>query len=203
MRVLHGFSLLFISLATVQTNLSIAQPSKAEPTSAQAKETSTCPAVLNHKIAPLLDDKAESLCKHSGKVVLVVNTASQCGFTPQYEGLEKIYRKYEKQGFIVLGFPANDFGSQEKGTNEQIAKFCKMNFGVSFPMYQKLNRPINDEPLFTGLIAKTNSKPQWNFHKYLISREGKVQAFESGVNPESKELVQAIEVALKATKTSK
>jgi glutathione peroxidase len=158
----------------------------------------TCPAALNHKAAPLLDDKAESLCKHSGKVVLVVNTASQCGFTPQYEGLEKIYRKYAAQGFVVLGFPANDFGSQEKGNNEQIAKFCKLNFGVSFPMHQKLERPIAAEPLFAGLIAQTKTAPQWNFHKYLIGRDGKVQTFDSAVEPESKTLTQAIELAVKS-----
>jgi glutathione peroxidase len=176
--------------------LAVASASNAKP--AEAKTiAATCPAVLNHKAAPLLDDKAESLCKHSGKVVLVVNTASQCGFTPQYEGLEKIYRKYAAQGLIVLGFPTNDFGSQEKGSNEQIAKFCKFNFGVSFPMYQKLNRPITSEPLFAGLIAQTRTAPQWNFHKYLISRDGKVQTFNSAVEPESKKLTQAIELAVK------
>ncbi len=166
------------------------------PKATSSKSTASCASVLNHQVAPLLDDKPESLCQFNGKVVLVVNTASQCGYTPQYEGLESLYRKYAAQGFVVLGFPANDFGAQEKGDNAQIAKFCKLNFGVSFPMYQKLNQPIMKNPLFAGLIAQTQSAPQWNFHKYLIGRDGKVQAFGSNVEPQSKTLVQAIETAV-------
>jgi glutathione peroxidase len=172
-------------IATAKPNVSI--PSKELP----------CPEVLNHAAAPLLSDKTESLCKFAGKTVLIVNTASQCGFTGQYDGLEKLYKKYASKGLVVVGFPANDFGAQEKGNNQQIAQFCKLNFGVSFPMYQKLSQPIHQTPLFAALSKASNNKPQWNFHKYLISPSGRVSGFESAIEPESKLLVSAIETHLR------
>jgi glutathione peroxidase len=155
-----------------------------------------CPAALSYSATPLSADKPASLCQHKGKVVLMVNTASQCGFTGQYEGLEKLHRKYASKGLVVLGFPANDFGGQEPGKNEQIAKFCQVNYGVSFTMYEKLEQPIGQNPLFAQLAKASGEKPGWNFHKYLVTRSGKVVSFESAVEPESAKLVKAIETAL-------
>src|SRR5213080_137985 len=103
---------------------------------AASSAMAACPALLDRNM-PSLEDKPRSLCEYAGKVVLVVNTASQCGYTPQYEGLEALYRKYREKGLVVLGFPANDFGGQEPGGNRDIAKFCEMNYGVSFPMFAK------------------------------------------------------------------
>jgi glutathione peroxidase len=154
------------------------------------------PAVLNHNLNPLLPGKSVALSQYAGKVVLVVNVASHCGFTSQYEGLEALYKRYQAKGLVVLGIPANDFGGQEKGSNKEIAEFCKANFGVSFPMFEKLDAPIAKHPLFASLIAKTGQAPQWNFHKYLIDRKGDVVAYKSDVEPLSPTLVKAIEAAL-------
>ncbi len=157
--------------------------------------------------SPLLDTQAkrligpeESLCQYAGKAVLVVNTASQCGFTPQYEGLEALWKQYGDDGLVVLGFPSDQFGGQEFGDDADIAKFCKVNFGVSFPMFTKASVKGDDAiPLYRGLIDATGSTPGWNFHKYLIARDGKrVQAFNSRVTPDSQELRSAIEAALAA-----
>jgi glutathione peroxidase len=157
------------------------------------------PAILNHTLNPLLPGKPIALSQYAGKVVLVVNVASECGFTPQYEGLEKLYKQYQSKGLVVLGIPANDFGGQEKGSNKQIAEFCKANFGVTFPMFEKLEVPIAQHPLFASLIKATSQPPKWNFHKYLIDRKGNVSAFSSDVAPQSQTLTKAVETAL-ATK---
>jgi glutathione peroxidase len=155
------------------------------------------PAALDHTLNPLLPGKPIALSQYAGKVVLVVNVASQCGFTPQYEGLEALYKRYQSKGLVILGVPANDFGGQEKGSNEEIAEFCKANFGVTFPMFEKLETPIAKHPLFASLIAKTGQAPKWNFHKYLIDRKGGVVSYKSDVEPLSPTLVKAIEAALK------
>ena len=158
-----------------------------------------CPAILNHTFDRLQDEKPQSLCQYAGKVVLVVNTASFCGFTSQYKGLEALNTKYKDQGLVVLGFPSNDF-SQEKGSNKDIAEFCESTFGVKFPMFTKTQ--VTGEgaaPLFKQLTAQTGQKPRWNFHKYLIGRDGKViDQYSSMTGPESKTLVSAIDKALKA-----
>ena len=158
-----------------------------------------CPALLNHRFDRLQDEKPQSLCQYAGKVVLVVNTASFCGFTSQYKGLEALHSKYKEQGLVVLGFPSNDF-SQEGGSNKQIADFCESTFGVKFPMFTKTQ--VTGEgaaPLFKQLTAQTGQKPRWNFHKYLIGRDGKViDQYSSMTSPESKTLVSAIERSLKA-----
>ncbi len=158
-----------------------------------------CPAILNHTFDRLQDEKPQSLCQYAGKVVLVVNTASFCGFTSQYKGLEALNTKYKDQGLVVLGFPSNDF-SQEKGSNKEIAEFCESTFGVKFPMFTKTQ--VTGEgaaPLFKQLTAQTGQKPRWNFHKYLIGRDGKViDQYSSMTGPESKTLVSAIDKALKA-----
>ncbi len=156
----------------------------------------TAPEVLNHTLNPLLPGKPIALSQYAGKVVLVVNVASQCGFTPQYEGLEALYKRYQAKGLVILGVPANDFGGQEKGSNKEIAEFCKANFGVSFPMFEKLDTPIAKHPLFASLIKQTNQAPQWNFHKYLIDRKGDVVSYKSDVEPLSPTLVKAVEAAL-------
>lgn len=157
-----------------------------------------CPALLQHTLPRLQDDKPQALCQYAGKVLLVVNTASHCGYTYQYEGLEKLYRKYRERGLAVVGFPANDFGSQEPGSNQQIAEFCKLNFGVSFPMFEKLATPIPKNPFYAQLIASSGRAPGWNFHKYLIDKSGRIASFDSKVEPGGAELSSAIEKALAA-----
>lgn len=153
-----------------------------------------CPALLDERMDSLMQGEA-SLCQYSGKVLLVVNTASRCGFTPQYEGLEKLYRRYRDRGFVVLGFPSNDFGAQEPGSAQDIAQFCQVNYGVSFPMFAKTRVAAGGaNPFYERLAGASGSRPQWNFHKYLIDRRGeKVLAFESRVAPQDGKLVTEIE----------
>lgn len=144
---------------------------------------------------------SENLCQtYGGQVMLVVNVASQCGFTPQYEALEQTYRNYRERGFVVLGFPSGDFGGQEYDDEAQIAKFCKVNFGVSFPMFGKSAVKGDDaNPLFRTLTDKTGQAPGWNFNKYLVGRDGRViKHFPSGTAPDSAELRAAINAALDA-----
>jgi glutathione peroxidase len=144
------------------------------------------------------------LASFKGKVMLVVNVASQCGYTPQYEGLQALYSKYKEQGLVVAGFPANNFGEQEPGTNAEIGAFCKSKFGVTFPMFSKISVAGADKaPLYQFLTdkkanPKTGGEIQWNFTKFLVDRTGKViQRFEPPVEPLSNELVAAVEAALK------
>ena len=142
---------------------------------------------------------AENICQtYGGKVLLVTNVASHCGFTPQYEGLEKLYKTYEGKGLVVLGFPSGDFNNQEFEDEAEIAKFCKQNFGVTFPMFSRSSvKGPEANPLFKGLAAKTGEEPGWNFNKYLVGRDGKVIAhFGSKVSPDSPELTKAVEAAL-------
>lgn len=138
--------------------------------------------------------------RYHGRVLLVVNTASKCGFTPQYEGLEALQKSYSARGLSVLGFPSNDFKGQEPGDEKDIQEFCTLTYGVKFPMFEKVH-VIGDQatPLYKGLTAATGVAPGWNFHKYLIGRDGTVIAqFPSRVKPDDKELVAAIERALAA-----
>ncbi|MDY0978743.1 glutathione peroxidase [Stenotrophomonas rhizophila] len=133
--------------------------------------------------------------QYGGKVLLVVNTASKCGFTPQYEALEGLQTRYAARGFSVLGFPSNDFKGQEPGSEKEIQEFCTLTYGVKFPMFQKVQVTGTDAtPLYQRLTAATGVAPGWNFHKYLLSRDGRVVAqFSSKVKPDDKELVAAIE----------
>jgi glutathione peroxidase len=151
-----------------------------------------------------IDGKPAPLSQYQGKVVLIVNVASKCGFTPQYTGLEKIYEKYKDQGFVILGFPANNFGAQEPGTNEEIKTFCSSKYMVTFPMYAKISvKGADIHPLYQFLTDKTTNPTtagdiKWNFTKFLVGKDGKVIArFESPVTPESAEVTGAIEKALK------
>ena len=160
----------------------------------------TCPSLLKRQALRLQDEKPQDLCQYGGKVVLVVNTASYCGFTPQYKGLESLYSKYQSRGLVVLGFPSNDFGAQEPGSGKDIANFCENTFGVKFPMFAK-TRVVGAQvdPLFAELKQRTGQAPGWNFHKYLISRDGRaVQSFSSNTEPLDATLVSSIEKLLNA-----
>lgn len=156
-------------------------------------------SLLNVSYRPLAGKTAVNLNeKYAGQVLLVVNTASKCGFTPQYEGLEALQRQYTAQGFSVLGFPSNDFMQQEPGTEKEIQEFCTLTYGVKFPMFEKVH-VIGAEvtPLYRSLQQATGVAPGWNFHKYLIGRDGRVLAnFPSKVKPDDPELLAAITRAL-------
>jgi len=149
----------------------------------------------------------ESLSKYRGKVLLLVNTASECGYTPQYQGLQAIYDRYAKEGFEILGFPSNDFGGQEPGSNAEIKNFCERKFKVSFPLFEKGEvKGKGIQPLYSYLTtnAPTKGDVEWNFEKFLVSRDGKIVGrFKSKIAPESDELKSAIEKALEAKTTEK
>ena len=158
-----------------------------------------CPTILQHQFTRLQDENQQSLCQYTGQLLLVVNTASYCGFTGQYAGLERLYAKYKNQGLVVLGFPSNDFGKQEPGTAKEIADFCFNTYGVRFPMFSKtvVSGP-GKSALYAALERSTGRAPEWNFHKYLIDRSGKVVAnFPSQTEPESPQLLAAIDKALR------
>lgn len=158
----------------------------------------TCPTLLNQTVPRLQDDKSIDLCQYAGKVVLVVNTASYCGFTPQYKGLEAMYKKYGPEGLVVLGFPSNDF-NQEMKDPSKIAAFCKDTYSVNFPMFAP-SHVTEPQPnaFYKKLILATGDQPKWNFYKYLIDRQGKVvNVYSSLTTPENAELVDTIQALLK------
>ncbi|TVQ75576.1 MAG: glutathione peroxidase [Phycisphaeraceae bacterium] len=146
-----------------------------------------------------LDGTPEHLGAYRGRVVLIVNTASRCGLTPQYEGLQRLYEAKHRDGLVVLGFPANDFMGQEPGSNEQIAAFCEENYGVTFPMFEKISvKGAGAHPLFV-LLTEATGEPSWNFTKYLIDREGRiVRRFDPRTRPDDPEFVGAVEELLTA-----
>jgi glutathione peroxidase len=144
-----------------------------------------------------LAGKSQPLADYRGQVALVVNTASECGFTPQYAGLEKLFEDYRGKGFVILGFPSNDFGKQEPGSAEQIQNFCQKNYGVQFPMFEKVATKGAQASQVYQLLAEKHGEPRWNFHKYLVDKSGNVvQAFASSVAPDAPELRAAIDKAL-------
>lgn len=154
---------------------------------------------------PLKDiqGKATSLKEYEGKVLLIVNVASRCGYTPQYKSLEATYRKYKGQGLVILGFPCNDFGAQEPGTNEEIQQFCSSKYDVTFPLFDKVHvKGPSQHPLYAALTGKESPFPgdvKWNFGKFLVGRDGKIlKRYDSGARPDSKEMTEAIEGALAA-----
>ena len=162
------FALLALSFLPCLPALAQGQAPARTPTAG------ACPATLQHTFPRLQDEKPQSLCQYAGRVVLVVNTASYCGFTPQYKGLEATYGRYRDRGLVVLGFPSNDF-NQEKSSNKEIAEFCENTFGVKFPMFAASHvKGDKANALFRQLSAQTGEAPSWNFHKYLIGRDGKV-----------------------------
>lgn len=184
---------LFRPLAAALLALCAGAPALAAP---------ACPALLQHTLPRLQDEKPVNLCAHAGKVVLVVNTASYCGYTGQYQSLEALSERYRSQGLVVLGFPSNDF-SQEPGTGQDIAAFCTNTFGVKFPMFAKSSvapgagRPVN--PLFVMLAQRSGQAPAWNFHKYLVGRDGQtVISVASAIDPKDPAFTRDLEKLLKA-----
>ena len=165
---------------------------------APATANAVCPALLQHTVNRLQDDKPQPLCQYSGKVLLVVNTASQCGYTPQYQGLEALHGKYAERGLVVMGFPSNDFGRQEPGDAKEIAQTCFNVYGVRFPMFSKITVAGGGaHPLYAQLAQAGGQPPKWNFHKYLLDKRGLVIAsFASDVEPQDKRIVAAVEKAL-------
>ena len=179
-------ALAFVDLSATVTS-AYAQPAAAP-----------CPALLDREFNRLQTGLPESLCQYRGKVLLVVNTASYCGYTHQYEGLEALYRKYRDRGLVVLGFPSNDFGAQEPGSNHEIAEFCRLTYGVQFPMFEKSSvTSLKTNPLYADLAARTGQSPRWNFHKYLIDRNGNpAGTFASDIEPDSRQLLALLEKLL-------
>ncbi len=158
-----------------------------------------CPDSLNHFKRPLSGQDPVHLCDvMHGKVVLVVNTASKCAYTPQYDGLEKLYQHYRARGLVVVGFPSNDFAGQEPGTEAQIQNFCRLTYGVEFPMFEKIHvKGADVDPFYQYLAGATGEAPRWNFHKYLLDRDGRVIAsFPSQVTPDDPRLIDRIEELL-------
>ena len=157
-----------------------------------------CGSLLDHTVSDIVGTR-ENLCQYQGKVVLVVNTASYCGYTPQYKGLQALNEKYKSRGLVILGFPSNDFGQQEPGSNQEIADFCDRTYAVKFPMFAKTSvKDAGGSTLFDALAKATGERPKWNFHKYLVGRDGKTaMSFPSKVEPDSKEFVAKVEELLK------
>lgn len=157
----------------------------------------SCPTLLASKVTNMLGESAD-LCEHAGKVLLVVNTASLCGYTPQYKGLQALHQRYKSKGLVILGFPSNDFGKQEPGSNQEIADFCDRTYAVKFEMFGKTSVGPGASPLYDGLAAATRQRPKWNFHKYLVARDGKsVASFASDVDPESPQFMAKVEELLR------
>ncbi len=162
-------------------------------------QASDCPAALDFKLRPLTGQEPVHLCEqYAGQVVLLVNVASKCGYTPQYEGLEQLYERYRARGLVVLGFPSNDFGGQEPGSEQQIREFCRLTYGVKFPMFEKTHAAQERaDPLYRRLAELSGEYPRWNFHKFLLDRHGQlVASWPSAVKPEDPKVIEAIERAL-------
>jgi glutathione peroxidase len=156
--------------------------------------------LLDAEFKRLASTEQVNLCEaYSGKVLLVVNTASKCGNTPQYDGLEKLYEEYGSEGLVVLGFPSNDFMGQEPGTEEQIEEFCRLTYGVQFPMFEKTSvREDDAHPFYAALADEAGTYPTWNFHKYLIGRDGNlITNFSPRTKPYDDKVVAAVEQALR------
>ena len=175
-------------------------PAQAQVTGTpESARSAACPALLQHSFKRLQDEKPQALCQYAGKVLLVVNTASFCGFTPQYEGLEALHAKYAARGLVVMGFPSNDF-NQETADTKKIAELCFNTYGVKFPMFtQTVIKGPTAHPMYAALAQATGKAPGWNFHKYLVDRSGRpVASYASNMEPGSPVLAAAIEKALAA-----
>ena len=183
-------ALLFTLVAAIAFSAASARPAIAAET-----ESAECPALLRHSFNGLQTGKPQSLCDFRGKVLVIVNTASYCGYTKQYEELEALYRRYKDRGLVVIGFPSNDFGSQEPGSNKEIAEFCRTTYGVEFPMFEKTSvARLDAQPLYATLVKATGQAPQWNFHKYVVDRTGtRIASFASAVEPTQRDFVASIE----------
>lgn len=189
----HSLNVVLLALAA----LGMGGAAQAQ-TSAPAPAKAACPALLDKSFPRLQDEKPQSLCQYSGKVLLVVNTASYCGFTPQYKGLEALHAKYKDRGLVVLGFPSGDFGGQEKASNKEIAEFCANTYSVKFPMFAKSHVTGEEaNPLFAELTKASGTRPKWNFYKYLVGRDGRVlESYGSMTSPDDRDLVRDLEKAL-------
>ena len=194
--VMQGFRVLLAPVWGICVALAFCAPAAAA--TPEPADSSACPVLLQKTFNRLQDDVPQNLCQYSGKVILVVNTASQCGFAPQYEGLEKLNAAYGSKGFVVLGFPTNDFGQQEPGKGKEIADFCFNTYGAKFPMFEKstvIGKSAN--PLFTDLTKASGTAPRWNFYKYLIGRDGKViDSYTSFTTPDNAKLIAELKKAL-------
>ena len=191
LRDLILFNTVIAGVLLIDLRLATAEPQTTSGNVMQAD----CPKTLDFNFRTLGGEETVNLCeKYRGKVVMIVNTASKCGYTPQYDGLEAIYRKYKDQGFVVLGFPSNDFGGQEPGSEAQIKTFCRLTYGVEFPMFEKTNAAKrNADPIYRTLGQIAGEYPEWNFHKYLIDRNGNlVASFKSAVTPQSDVVINKI-----------
>jgi glutathione peroxidase len=189
--VITCFSILFLAFTTVKNN----------EINHETKPGNKLKNNINDIVVKDMNGKEIKLSDYNGKVLLIVNVASKCGYTPQYEGLEKIYKKYKNKGFEILAFPCNDFGHQEPGTNEEIKQFCKSKFGVTFKLFDKVKVLGDDKcTLYARLTDNSVTEKSdigWNFEKFLIDRKGNIVArFKSKITPESKELTTAIEQEL-------
>ena len=152
-----------------------------------------CPEVLDHEVRLLDSSEIQNLCAYENKVILAVNVASRCGFTYQYEALQNLYSKYGKEDFVILGFPSRDFMYQEYSDESKVKEFCSTEYGVTFPMFA--TTPVKGKKansFYKTLTEISGQRPRWNFHKYLISKEGKVQSFDTNVEPDSEELISNI-----------
>lgn len=179
--------------------LTLASTSLTAGSVAAADATSGCSPLVNVDVRRLNGKEDVNLCRaYQGKVMLIVNTASKCAFTSQYEGLEELYAKFKAKGLVVLGFPSNDFGNQEPGSEVQIQSFCRMTYGVQFPMFAKTQvRKNNADPLYRNLGEAAGEYPAWNFHKYLLDRNGQlVASYSSFTGPSSGRLIKKIETLL-------
>ena len=180
MKVIRIIRAMVALCAILMLGAAAAQPLSPSnpPATSSLSALSGCPALLQHTMPRLQDEKPVPLCQFSGQVVVVVNTASQCGYTPQYKSLEALYDRYRQRGLVVLGFPSNDFGGQEPANNAAIADFCENQFAVRFPMFAKTSvkggTRSTTNPLFAGLATRSGQSPKWNFHKYIVSRQGDV-----------------------------
>jgi glutathione peroxidase len=189
MRTLHALSL--VAALAVSPALAADKPAKSSPSSEKK------PMSFHDLSANRLDGTSEKLSDFQGKVVLVVNTASECGYTPQYAGLEKLYQEYKDKGVVVVGFPSNDFGGQEPGSAAEIKKFCELRYKITFPMFEKVKTKGEGQSPVYEFLSRNHPAPKWNFHKYVVGKDGQVKAaFPSAVTPDSAELKTALDGAL-------
>ncbi len=190
----------FIKAMSVLALWAVCVSSTANASMPNPAASGKCPAILDHRFASL-QGKPQDLCQYRGKVVLMVNTASYCGYTEQYAGLQALHDKYQKRGLVVLGFPANDFGKQEPGSNAEVADFCERTFKVKFPMIEKTSvvpaSGTQANAVYELLFKATGERPKWNFHKFLLARDGtNVKSFSSRVAPQSDAFVAEVEALL-------
>ncbi len=205
-RLLKALMVGLLSLMGMNSSIYAATQEAPSPPSTHQKENNRhCSPLLSVKKRLLASESEKSLCDYQGKVILVVNTASKCGFTPQYEGLEKLYAEYEKKGLVVLGFPSNDFMGQEPGTEKEIKSFCRLTYGVKFPMFEKTEVKRGTKDPFYSKLAKAadNTYPKWNFYKYLIDRDGQfVDVYSSMTDPYDEDLIERIQGLLDKKKAN-